>query len=329
MKSTFNAQIPNTFAVSAKATQYVEYNSVSDLRQLIPALQGKRVLHIGGGSNLLFTTDFDGIVLHSRILGIEQVETSAGSVLVRVGAGIRWDDFVAEALRRGWYGAENLSLIPGEVGASAVQNIGAYGIEAKDLIERVECIDLCTGEQRTFTNAECHYAYRSSVFKHELRGRYAVTHVLYRLSCTFEPHLDYGNLRTHLQGEVTADEVRNCIIKIRREKLPDPDVMGNAGSFFVNPVVDRAKFEMLRQTFPTMPFYEVQNGIKIPAGWLIEQCGWKGRKLGPAAVHDRQALVLVNLGGATGADILRLSDAVCADVKQKFDIDIHPEVNIF
>ena len=329
MKSTFNAQIPNTFAVSAKATQYVEYDSVSDLRQLIPALQGKRVLHIGGGSNLLFTTDFDGIVLHSRIQGIEQVETSAGSVLVRVGAGIRWDDFVAEALRRGWYGAENLSLIPGEVGASAVQNVGAYGIEAKDLIERVECIDLCTGEQRTFTNAECHYAYRSSVFKHELCGRYAVTHVLYRLSCTFEPHLDYGNLRTHLQGEVTADEVRNCIIKIRREKLPDPDVMGNAGSFFVNPVVDRAKFEMLRQTFPTMPFYEVQNGIKIPAGWLIEQCGWKGRKLGPAAVHDRQALVLVNLGGATGADILRLSDAVCADVKQKFDIDIHPEVNIF
>ncbi len=328
MKSTFNTQIPNTFAVSAKAAQYIEYDSVKDLQQLVPALQGHRVLHIGGGSNLLFKNVFDGIVLHSLIQGIELLEESLDSVLIRVGGGVVWDDFVAESLRRGWYGAENLSLIPGEVGASAVQNIGAYGVEVKDLIEKVECMDLQTGEQRTFENTKCCYAYRSSIFKHELCGRYAVTHVVYRLSRTFHPHLDYGNLRAHLEGEITADDVRNVIIKIRREKLPDPAVMGNAGSFFVNPVVPQEQFDALKKQYPAMPFYEVENGVKIPAGWLIEQCGWKGRQLGYAAVHDRQALVLVNLGGATGEDILRLSDAVCQDVQEKFGISIYPEVNV-
>ena len=328
MKSTFNAPIYNTFAVLAKATQYIEYDSVEDLLQIVPTLQGHCVLHIGGGSNLLFTHDYDGIVLHSRILGYEVVEEDDDSVLVCVGAGVMWDDFVAETLKHGWYGAENLSLIPGEVGASAVQNIGAYGVEAKDLIERVECVDLPSGEQRVFANEECRYAYRQSIFKQELRGRYAVTHVQYRLSKTFVPRLDYGNIRAHLEGNVTAEVVRDVIIRVRQEKLPDPAVMGNAGSFFVNPVVPREQFEELRRTYPQMPFYEVENGVKIPAGWLIEQSGWKGRALGPAAVHDRQALVLVNRGGATGQDILRLSDAICADVKQRFNISIHPEVNV-
>ncbi|MCR4613324.1 MAG: UDP-N-acetylmuramate dehydrogenase [Bacteroidaceae bacterium] len=328
MKSTFNTQIPNTFSISVKAEEYVEYDSVADLQNLVPRLDGRRVLHIGGGSNLLFTRDFDGIVLHSRILGIEVMEADVRSVLVRVGAGMVWDDFVAEALRRGWYGAENLSLIPGEVGASAVQNIGAYGVEVKDLIERVECVDLQSGEVCVFDNATCRYAYRSSIFKQEWRGRYAVTHVQYRLSTTFVPHLDYGNIRAHLEGDTTAEAVREVIIRVRREKLPDPVVMGNAGSFFVNPVVPREQFEALRQTYPAMPFYEVDNGVKIPAGWLIEQSGWKGRALGPAAVHDRQALVLVNRGGATGEDVLRLSEAVCAAVQQKFGISIHPEVNV-
>lgn len=328
MKLTFNAQIPNTFSISVKAEEYVEYDSVAELQNLIPRLAGRRVLHVGGGSNLLFTHDFDGIVLHSRILGIEVMEADGRSVLVRVGAGVVWDDFVAETLRRGWYGAENLSLIPGEVGASAVQNIGAYGMEVKDLIERVECVDLQSGELCVFDNAACRYAYRSSIFKQEWRGRYAVTHVQYRLSTTFVPHLDYGNIRAHLEGEATADAVREVIIRVRREKLPDPSVMGNAGSFFVNPIVSRDQFEALRQNYPTMPFYEVENGVKIPAGWLIEQSGWKGRALGPTAVHDRQALVLVNRGGATGQDVLRLSEAVCAAVQQKFGISIHPEVNV-
>jgi len=330
MKSTFNAQIYNTFGIEVRAAEYVEYETVDELKSLVPDLIQKRVLHIGGGSNLLFTQNFDGVVLHSRILGVEQVDEDADSVLVRVGAGMMWDDLVAETIAHRWYGIENLSLIPGEVGASAVQNIGAYGVEAKDVIERVECVDLHTGESRTFTNAECHYGYRQSIFKQEWRGRYAVTYVLYRLSKTFHPRLDYGNICSHLNpnSEVTAESVRNVIIKIRREKLPDPAVMGNAGSFFVNPVVSREKFEALRQEYPMMPFYDVPNGVKIPAGWLIEQSGWKGKSLGAAAVHSRQALVLVNRGGASGQDILRLSDAVCAAVWEKFGISIHPEVNV-
>ena len=329
MRLTFNAQIYNTFGIDVKASEYVEYESVSELQSILPELREKRILHVGGGSNLLFTADFDGVVLHSRILGMEIVAQDAEYVWVRVGSGMVWDDFVAEAIRRCWYGVENLSLIPGEVGASAVQNIGAYGVEAKDVIDRVECVELQTGECRTFENAECRYAYRQSIFKQELRGRYAVTHVVYRLSKTFQPHLDYGNIRTHITtDEVSAKTVRQVIIQIRQEKLPDPAVMGNAGSFFVNPVVSREKFLQLQQTYPSMPFYEVATGVKIPAGWLIEQSGWKGRALGPAAVHDRQALVLVNRGGATGADILRLSDAVCSAVQEKFGISIHPEVNV-
>ena len=328
MRLTFNAQIPNTFSISVKAEEYVEYDNVEELKSLIPRLANRRVLHVGGGSNLLFTQDYAGIVLHSLIHGIDVLDEDADSVLVRVGSGVVWDDFVAETLHRGWYGAENLSLIPGEVGASAVQNIGAYGVEVKDLIERVECVDLQSGEECVFDNATCRYAYRNSIFKQEWRGCYAVTHVLYRLSKTFVPHVDYGNIRAHLKDEVTAESVREVIIRVRREKLPDPAVMGNAGSFFVNPVVPREQFEALRQTYPTMPFYEVGNGVKIPAGWLIEQSGWKGRALGKAAVHDRQALVLVNLGGATGQDVLRLSDAVCAAVQKRFGISIHPEVNV-
>lgn len=329
MKLISDAPIPNTFAIQATAREYIEYETVDELLALIPRLQNERVLHIGGGSNLLFVHDFDGIVLHSRILGVEQMASDDSSVLVRVGAGMVWDDFVAETLRRGWYGVENLSLIPGEVGASAVQNIGAYGVEVKDVIEQVECIDLTNGERRVFGKDECHYAYRQSIFKQELRGRYAVTHVIYRLSTTYEPHIDYGNIRSQLTHEdVTAQDVRNVIIRIRREKLPDPAVTGNAGSFFVNPVISHEQFRQLQEQYPAMPFYEVTAGVKIPAGWLIEQSGWKGRALGPAAVHDRQALVLVNRGGATGADILRLSDAVCEAVWQKFGISIHPEVNI-
>lgn len=329
MKLTFNALIPNTFNISVKAKEYVEYDSVEELQTLIPRLADRRVLHVGGGSNLLFTQDYDGIVLHSRILGIDVMAEDNLTLLVRVGAGVVWDDFVAAAVEHGWYGVENLSLIPGEVGASAVQNIGAYGVEAKDVIEQVEAVDLTNGELHVFSNADCHYAYRQSVFKKEQKGRFAVTHVCYRLKKTFVPHLDYGNIRTHLADcEVTAEAVRRAIIRIRQEKLPDPAVTGNAGSFFVNPVVTRGKFEELRKTYPEMPFYEVESGVKIPAGWLIEQCGWKGRSLGPASVHDRQALVLVNTGGATGEDILQLSDAVCDAVEQRFGIRISPEVNV-
>lgn len=323
--------IYNTFGIDAKARLYVEYGSEDELLSLLPELSAElRLLHVGGGSNLLFTSDFDGVVLHSGIRSIEVVGEDDDFVLLRVGAGVVWDDFVAHCVAHGWSGVENLSLIPGEVGASAVQNIGAYGVEAKDVIVSVETIGLRTACRRVFQNEECRYGYRQSVFKQELRGQYAVTYVTYRLSKRFVPHLDYGNIRAELADAepLTPQHVRDAVIRIRQHKLPDPAVQGNAGSFFMNPVVSREKFESLQAAYPQIPHYDAPDGVKIPAGWLIEQCGWKGRAEGRAAVHDRQALVLVNLGGATGADILHLSAVVCDAVWQKFGIRIHPEVNV-
>ena len=260
---------------------------------------------IGGGSNLLLTADYPGTVLHSAIKGFETAD-DAGDVLLRCGSGEVWDDVVALCVRNGWYGAENLSLIPGEVGASAVQNIGAYGAEAKDIIETVEA---------------------------EWRDRYVITHVTYRLKRQFTPQLDYGNIRSELQRkgilQPTAAQLRQCIIDIRNAKLPDPKVEGNAGSFFMNPVVAKEQYRELAALYPGMPHYTVdEDHEKIPAGWMIDQCGWKGRSLGRAGVHHNQALVLVNRGGASGADILRLCDAIRRDVKEKFGIDIYPEVNV-
>ena len=243
-----------------------------------------------------------------------------------------WDDFVAYAVEHGWYGAENLSLIPGEVGASAVQNIGAYGVEAKDLIVSVDAVEAATGRKRRFSNGECRYAYRDSIFKKELKGQYFVTHVTYRLSKLPVYHLDYGNVRAELEKEglePTLAHVRRVIISIRRDKLPDPEVTGNAGSFFMNPIVPESQFDALRAEYPDMPCYPLgENRVKVPAGWLIDRCGWKGKSLGRAAVHDRQALVLVNRGGATGHDVLRLADEVARSVKEKFGIAICPEVNV-
>lgn len=323
----------NTFGIAVNATDFYEYETEEELLSLIrEGRLGHRLLHIGAGSNLLFTEDFVGTVLHSGIRGREIVEENEERVLLRVGAGETWDDVVAWTLSQGWSGAENLSLIPGEVGASAVQNIGAYGVEAKDLIVKVETVNLATGERRVFEQEACEYSYRSSVFKHSLRGKYAVTHVVYHLSKTFTPHLEYGHLCESLPANgatITPAEVREVIISMRHRKLPDPREIGNAGSFFVNPMVGRATYDVLQQTYPDMPYYAMPDGrVKIPAGWLIEQCGWKGRSLGAAGVYARQALVLVNHGGATGQDILRLCKAVQQSVWQKFHIEIHPEVNV-
>lgn len=319
----------NTFGMDVKARRYVEYDSEDELKALIPTLSGV-VLHIGGGSNLLFKGNFDGIVLHSAIKGIEVMEETADMVLVRVGAGEVWDDFVAWAVEHGYGGVENLSLIPGEVGASAVQNIGAYGVEAKDIIVLVDAMELSNGQKRIFGNQECDYAYRQSIFKNQLKGKYAITYVTYRLQKQPMLKLEYGNIRAVLgdREEVTVADVRQAIIDIRNAKLPDPKVQGNAGSFFMNPVVSREKFLSIQKDYPQMPFYEVEGGVKIPAGWMIDQCGWKGKSLGRAGVHDKQALVLVNLGGATSDEIITLCNTICQDVREKFGIDIHPEVNL-
>lgn len=317
----------NTFGMDVEAKRFVEYDSEEELIGLLPSLESK-YLHIGGGSNLLFRGNFDGTILHSVIKGIEIQENCGEYVLVRVGAGVVWDDFVAWTVERGWGGIENLSLIPGEVGASAVQNIGAYGVEAKDVIVQVKAIHLKTGEKRSFVTDECCYAYRQSIFKKELKGQYAITYVTYKLKVRPTLKLSYGNMKALLEKKnVTVSDVRQFIIDTRNAKLPDPKVLGNAGSFFMNPVVSRDKFQEIQKDYPQMPYYEVENGVKIPAGWMIEQCGWKGKSLGKAGVHEKQALVLVNLGGASSEEIVTLCNAVCKDVKETFGIDIHPEVN--
>ena len=334
----------NTFGIDAACSRFIEFATESELMLLLRrerfAESGEPLLILGGGSNLLLTGDFGGTVLHSAIMGIEDItafEGGAGdSVLLRVGSGVVWDDFVAYCVEKGWSGAENLSLIPGEVGASAVQNIGAYGVEAKDLIERVEAVEIATGERVAFERDDCCYAYRQSRFKQDWKNRFVITYVTYRLSRTFVPRLDYGNLREYLfsqkqleQAALTAKDVREAIIDIRRAKLPDPAELGNGGSFFMNPVVPRAKYEELAARYPNMPHYDVDaERVKIPAGWMIEQCGWKGRRLGPAGVYEKQALVLVNLGGARGEDIVGLCEAIRHDVNERFGIEILPEVNV-
>lgn len=323
--------IPNTFGLDVKAGRWLEYASVEELKALIAEGQiSSPYLHVGSGSNLLFLGDFEGTVLHSAIKSIELVNQDAEKVWLRVGAGVIWDDFVAYCVERGYYGAENLSLIPGEVGASAVQNIGAYGVEVKDLISCVETVDV-HGDRRVFGVEECGYAYRNSVFKRPDMKSFFVTHVTFALNKAEQYTLNYGTIRQELEKypQIDLATVRQVIVSIRESKLPDPKVLGNAGSFFMNPIVTRTKYETLLQEYPSMPSYQVDaTRVKIPAGWMIEQCGWKGKSLGNAAVHDKQALVLVNCGGATGADIVALSDAVRAAVREKFGVEIHPEVNM-
>ena len=323
----------NKFGIDAKCTDFISYQTVEQLKSITSSLKGKRWLQIGGGSNLLFVHDFEGVVLHSEIKDIEIVRRNGEYVWLRVGAGYVWDDFVAYCVAHGYYGLENLSLIPGEVGASVVQNIGAYGVDVGQYIDTVEAVEVATGNVYQFKGEECRYAYRSSVFKHEMKGKYIVTHVIYRLSLSFAPDLSYGAISRALQANdinaevVTAQVLRNVIIDVRRSKLPDPAEIGSAGSFFMNPVVSQSKFESLQQQYPDMPHYVVDEGVKIPAGWMIEQCGWKGKRVGNVGVYSKQALVLVNYGGAKGEDIVQLSNAVIADVERKFGITLHPEVN--
>jgi UDP-N-acetylmuramate dehydrogenase len=270
-------------------------------------------------------------VLHSAIRGYEVVVENEQEIEVRAGAGEVWDDFVAYTVKNSWYGAENLSLIPGEVGASAVQNIGAYGVEAKDLIVSVETVEVETGRKRIFTKEECRYAYRESIFKKDLKGKYIVTYVTYRLSKQPVFNLEYGNVRGELEkrgGEVALENVRKVIIAVREAKLPDPRVQGNAGSFFMNPIIPRRQFEIVQQQYPDMPHYEVDgNRVKIPAAWMIDRCGWKGKQIGRAGVHSKQALVLVNCGGATGDEVIALARRIQESVLQKFGVAISPEVN--
>lgn len=330
-ESNYSLLQHNTFGIDAHCRQYLRLDSVAEAVSELPKVEGDFII-VGEGSNLLLTKDFDGTVITSGIMGIEPFR-SGQDVMLRCGSGENWDGVVDYCVRNGIHDAENLSLIPGTVGASVVQNIGAYGAEIKDIVQSIEAVEIATGKTVQFAAADCRYGYRQSRFKTDWKNRYFVTYVTYRLSLSFSPMMDYGNITGALDRKgisyPTAKELRDTIIEIRREKLPDPKVLGNAGSFFMNPIVPRSQFEALLEQYPDMPHYYIdKDREKIPAGWMIDKCGWKGRSLGPAGVHDKQALVLVNRGGATGHDVVELCKAIQKDVKEKFGIDIHPEVNI-
>ena len=325
----------NTFGLPAKAKIFAEYSSVDELRELLQRFKDERLLHIGAGSNLLFTKDFDGVILHSAMCRARCTNEDNDHVWIEANNGLVLDELIAQLCDMGISGLENLSHIPGEVGASAVQNVGAYGVEAKDVIESVRAVSIADGAERIFSNAECQYGYRDSIFKKSLRGQYIITHVVYRLNKHFEPKLNYGNLSSEVGSNPTPMSVREVVIRIRQQKLPEVSELGSAGSFFKNPIVPQEKADELLAQYPAMPHYETPSlvgrvgvgFVKIPAAWLIEQCGWKGKSIGGAQCYPKQPLVLVNTGSATADDIIALAAAICRDVQDKFGITISPEVN--
>lgn len=326
----------NTFGIAARCGELVVCHDVEEVRSALSAVGGRELLVLGGGSNVLFLSDFSGVVLRPEIRGVEVLEEDAERYLVRVGAGELFDRVVSLSVDGGLvgrpvYGLENLSGIPGTMGAAPVQNIGAYGAEVGDCVAAVEGVAVANGSPFRLPAPLCLFGYRSSIFKVSLRGRCVITHVVLRLVKRPVWRLDYGHLRDALppEAELTAAAVREAVLRMRGAKLPDPSEQGSAGSFFKNPEVTLGVAEALLQRYPTMPHYPSSGGlVKIPAAWLIEQSGWKGRSLGRAAVHDRQPLVLVNLGGATGAEVWTLAQAVIADVERLFGIRLSPEVNV-
>ncbi len=331
-RAEYNLSARNTFHINAVCRRFIEIENVDEAKEILPSVSAGPLLVIGGGSNLLLTKDFSGVVVRSGIRGMSSANDGQ-DILLRCGSGEKWDDVAAYAVSRKLYGTENLSFIPGDAGASAVQNIGAYGAEIKDILHCVEAVEIATGRQFTIMKEECGYAYRYSRFKGEWRGRFFITHVTYRLSNVFRPQLSYNGIQQALKSEnianPTAGQLRNVIIRIRQAKLPDTDVLGNAGSFFTNPVVARETAEKLLISYPDMPVYNVnEEKVKLSAGWMIDRCGWKGKAIGRAAVYEKQALVIVNKGNATGEEIMALCKAVQKDVKDKFGVDIIPEVNI-
>lgn len=310
---------------------------LTDLRQL-PKIAADPTLpkpfHVlGGGSNVLLTAPVQGTVILNRIKGFEVTDEDTAGVTLRVGAGEVWHDLVLYAISNNLGGIENLALIPGTVGAAPIQNIGAYGVEVKDSILEVEAWDWTQQKLITFDNAACRFGYRDSIFKHEMKGRVVVTAVIFRLSRHTVLHTDYGAIRDELKtigAEPSVQSIAQAVINIRRSKLPDPAVVGNAGSFFKNPTITKSAFESLRQRFPMIPSYSAPEGmVKVPAGWLIEQCGWKGHRNGDAGIHPKQALVLVNYGGASGDEIWKLSEAVLQSVKATFGMELEREVQVW
>lgn len=331
IEENFSLEKYNTFHLPVKTRWFMEYDNEEDLRKILrdEYFQENRSIHIGGGSNLLFLNDYNGIVLHSQIKGMEILEEKEDSLLLRVGAAEVWDDVVAYAVANGWGGIENLSHIPGETGAAAIQNIGAYGKEIKEVVAAIETYNQLTLEKRVFTRAECEYAYRDSYFKNEYNDPHIVTHVVLQLKkAPLDFCLDYGQLKKALEGKsVSPRTVREAVIHIRSLKLPDPKTTGNAGSFFMNPVISVADFEKLKTGNPEIPSFPAQDGkVKISAGWLIEQCGFKGKRYGDVGIYEKQALVLVRFEGASGNDIAVLAESIRNAVRNRFGVELVPEV---
>lgn len=325
----------NTFKIAAKARYFASVNTLTELYTLMdtPVYKHEKHLILGGGSNILLTGDFEGLVIKIDLKGIETVWEDDSTIILKAGAGEPWHSFVMHCVANNYGGVENLSLIPGTMGAAPMQNIGAYGVEVKDLIKSVEAIDVHSGTTRMFNNRECEFGYRESVFKRSLKGKYFISCVT--LTLTKKNHVlntSYGAIQQTLDQHNTEPSVKSisdAVISIRQQKLPDPKVIGNAGSFFKNPTIDQSQYEALKKTYPEIPGYTSDNQyVKVPAGWLIEQCGWKGKTFDAIGVHPHQALVLVNYGGGTGEKIWLLAQDILSSVKKKFAIDLQPEVNI-
>ncbi|MGM0477672.1 MAG: UDP-N-acetylmuramate dehydrogenase [Bacteroidota bacterium] len=322
-----------TFGISARVKSLGIFSSTEELCKVLKQYSGEELTILGGGSNVLFTQNYNGLVLVNRIKGVKVVYEDDDAVEVQVGAGENWHEFVLHSIENGWGGIENLSLIPGSVGASPMQNIGAYGVEIKDVFKELTAFNIATREEETFDHPACEFGYRESVFKRALKGKYIITSVTYRLSKQHEPNTSYGAIEAELERKgvdhPTIKDVSDAVISIRQTKLPDPKKIGNAGSFFKNPVVSINVLEKIKDNYPKVPFYPVDdNRVKVPAGWLIDTAGWKGKRFGDYGVHTNQALVLVNYDNAEGQEIYDLSQRILEDVKERFDIELEREVNI-
>lgn len=324
----------NSFGIDAKARYFCEIGSVSQLNELVSHSRWKKIpkLILGEGSNLLLTQDFDGLVLKIGINGIEKIREDADYVWITAGAGENWHRFVLYCIAQGYGGVENLSLIPGTVGAAPMQNIGAYGVELTHVFDSLSALGLEDLKPRVFVHHECHFGYRESIFKNRVKNQFIITDVTFRLTKKPQFHIEYGALKQLLceqKQELSIKVISDAVIQIRSQKLPDPKVLGNAGSFFKNPVILLEHFEWLRQQFPEIPHFPVdESRCKVPAAWLIEQCQWKGFRQGDIGVHQHHALVLVNYAHGNGRDIYQLAKDIQKSVMEKFSVEILPEVNI-
>jgi UDP-N-acetylmuramate dehydrogenase len=335
VKSGVDLQPYNTLHISVTACAFAAVKAIDQLKEILrhPQVKNQPLLVLGGGSNILFANDFDGLVLHIEVAGKEVIKETDEHVWLKIGAGENWHQTVRYCVEKGWGGIENLSLIPGTVGAAPIQNIGAYGAELTDVFDRLEAVNIETAEGRTFKKEECKFGYRDSIFKNELKGKYIVTEVVLKLSKKPVINTSYGAIRSELEKRGIVDpsiiDISDVVVDIRNSKLPNPDELGNAGSFFKNPIIKKSNFDRIQKEYENAPGYSMGNGkIKVPAGWLIEQAGWKGKEVGNTGTYKQQALVIVNRGGATGKEILQLAESIQKSVKKKFRIELMPEVNI-